>query len=53
MPPARTAPETRVTTGLSRVAISRCSATMRSAPSSIPAVVASDRSAPEQKTFPS
>ena len=53
MPPARTAPEIRVTTGLSRVAISRCSATIRFAPSSIPTVVASERSAPEQKTFPS
>ena len=53
MPPARTAPAMRVTTGLSRVAISRCSATIRRAPSSMPTVVASDRSAPEQKTFPS
>jgi hypothetical protein len=53
MPPARTAPETRTTTGLPMVAISRCSTTMRFAPSSIPTVVASERSAPEQNTLPS
>ena len=53
MPPARTAPATRVTTGLSSVAIWRCSATMRLAPSSMPVVVASVRSAPEQNTVPS
>jgi hypothetical protein len=32
--------------------ISLCSATMRRAPSSIPSAVASERSAPEQKTLP-
>ena len=53
MPPARTAPDTRVTTGLSRVTMSRWRSTIRRAPSAIPTVVASDRSAPEQKTLPS
>ena len=42
-----------MTTGLSIVTIRRWSATIRRAPSAIPTVVASDRSAPEQKTLPS
>ena len=53
IPPARTAPCSRVTTGLSIDTISRCSSTIRRAPSSMPPALASDRSAPEQKTLPS
>ena len=52
MPPARTAPCTRTTTGLAIVTISRWSSTIRRAPSSIPSAVASERSAPEQNTVP-
>ena len=39
-----------VTTGLLIVTTNRCSSTIRRAPSSIPTVVASERSAPEQNT---
>ena len=38
MPPARTAPDTRITTGLSMVTISRCRSTIRRAPTSMPSV---------------
>src|SRR6478609_2256604 len=52
MPPARTAPPSRVTTGLSIATMSRCSATIARVPSSMPPDDASERSAPEQKTRP-
>ncbi len=53
IPPARTAPCRRVTTGLSMAAISRCRSTIRRAPTSMPSLDASARSAPEQNTLPS
>ena len=53
MPPARTAPCSRVTTGLLSATIWRCMATIARAPSSMPSPEASDRSAPEQNTLPS
>ncbi len=52
IPPARTGPCTRVTTGLDMVAMRRWSATIRRAPTSMPSLAASARSAPEQNTGP-
>ena len=52
MPPARAAPATTVTTGLLSATMARCIATIARAPSSIGAVDASERSAPEQNTRP-
>ena len=52
MPPARTGPATSVTTGLSSVSSCRWRSTIAVAPSSMPPVVASLRSAPEQNTRP-
>ena len=61
IPPARTAPCTRVTTGLANVTIRRWSSTSTPAAFSIPpppsppgpSPLASDRSAPEQNVRPS
>ena len=50
MPPARTGPSRRTTTGFGEATIRRWSSTIRRAPSAIPSPVASDRSAPEQNT---
>ncbi len=50
MPPARTAPATRATTGFGQATIARCTSTIRCAPTAIPTVVASARSAPAQNT---
>ena len=51
-PPARTGPASLVTTGLGWATIARCIATTAGAVSAMPTVVASARSAPEQKTRP-
>ena len=53
MPPARTLPCTRATTGLGSVAIRRCSSTIWDAVCSMPSALASARSAPEQNVRPS
>ena len=52
IPPARTGPATSVTTGLGSVSSCRWRSTIAFAPWSIPPVVASLRSAPEQNTRP-
>ena len=53
IPPARTCPCTRVTTGLGSVTIRRWSSTITPAACSMPSARASERSAPLQKVRPS
>ena len=53
MPPARTLPCSRVTTGLGNVTIRRWRSTSTPAAFSIPSSAASERSAPEQNVRPS
>ena len=53
MPPARTLPCTRVTTGLGSVTIRRWSSTSTPAACSMPSARASERSAPLQNVRPS
>ncbi len=53
MPPARTWPCARTTTGLGSVTMRRCSSTSTPAACSMPSLLASERSAPLQNVRPS